>query len=79
MLCSLSESAFRVAATGADTALYNFEIYFSKMNLSFIDTFLKNFLKILWTGKDHLITSPGHINILLPHPVSFFSSCEMQG
>ena len=55
------------------------KLYFSKMNLSFIDTFLKNFLKILWTGKDHLITSPGHINILLPHPVSFFSSCEMQG
>ena len=30
MLYSLSESAFRVAAKGADTALYNFEIVFLK-------------------------------------------------
>ena len=32
-LCSLSTSASRVAATGADTALYNFEIVFLKNEL----------------------------------------------
>ena len=30
MLCNLSVSASRVAATGADTTLYNFEIVFLK-------------------------------------------------
>ena len=34
-LCSLSASASRVAVTGADTALYNFEIVFLKNVLSF--------------------------------------------
>ena len=41
MLCSLSASAFRVAATGADTALYNFEIAFLKNVFIFYYTFLR--------------------------------------
>ena len=32
-LCSLSASVFRVAATGADTGLYNFEILFLRNEL----------------------------------------------
>ena len=35
MPCSLSASASRVAATGADTAFYNFEIVFLKNVLIF--------------------------------------------
>ena len=38
-LCSLSASASRVAATGADTALYNFEIVFLKNVFIFYYTF----------------------------------------
>ena len=49
-LYSLSASASRVAATGADTALYNFEIIFLKNVFTFYYMFLINFLKILWTG-----------------------------
>ena len=48
-LCSLSTSASRVAVTGADAALYNFEIVFLKIVLIFYYTFLRNFLISLWT------------------------------
>ena len=49
-LCGISASASRVADTGADTGLYNlYKLYFSKMCSSFINMFLRNFLKILWT------------------------------
>ena len=42
-LCSLYASAFRVAATGTDTALSNFEIvYFSKINSN--EKFFENFM-----------------------------------
>ena len=33
---------------------------------SFINMSLRSFLKILWTGKDHLMLSPGYTNMLLP-------------
>ena len=48
-LCSLSASAPRVTATGADTALYNFEIVFLKNVFIFHYASFRNFLKILWT------------------------------
>ena len=48
MLYSLSESAFRVAATGADTALYNFEIVFLKNEFILywyiFENFFENFM-----------------------------------
>ena len=47
--CSLSASASRVAATGADTVLYNFEIVFLKNVFIVYCMFLRNFLIILWT------------------------------
>ena len=48
-LCSLSASASRVAATGADTVLYNFEIVFLKNVFIVYFMFLRNFLKFIWT------------------------------
>ena len=51
MLCSLSASASGVAATGTDTALYNFEIVFLKNEFVFYYTFLINFLNILWVKR----------------------------
>ena len=48
-LCSISASASRVAATGADTAVHNFEIVFLKNVFVFYKYIFGNFLKILWT------------------------------
>ena len=48
-LCSLSASTSRVAATGADAALYNFEILFLKNVFIFYYTFLRKFFQIWWT------------------------------
>ena len=43
------------------------KLNFSKMCSSFIiNLFLRNFLTILWTGKDHPMPSPGCVSILLP-------------
>ena len=49
MLCNLSVSASRVAATGAGTAMYNFEIVFLKNVFIFYYTFLRKSFQILWT------------------------------
>ena len=43
--CRFSATASRVAVTGADTALYNFEIVFLKDVFLFCYSFLRN----LWT------------------------------
>ena len=69
----LSASALRFSTTGADTALYNFEIVFLKNQFIFINTFLRIFLKLLWAGNHQPIPSPGHINILLQQFFSLFS------
>ena len=68
-LCNLYASASLVAATGADTALYNFEIVFLKNVLMFTIGFLRN----VFQNFSDLVISYHVIknNYLIPSPNIF--------
>ena len=70
-LCSPSASASHVAATGADTALYNFVNWFLIQLVMFIICFRGKFFQILWSFLRHSPDSQKN-DYLMPYSINVF-------